>query len=252
VPVTPWVTLAELPEDRPPLDADPAASDGAWEQAAALATDVLYALSGRRWAGAAERTVTIVAVGGPAWPDVLGRDFWWDGSWGACVADGEVYNHACCHPPPRVRLPNSPITAVTAVTIGGVTRDPVSYRLNGRWLEDLTGTGWPTCDPGVTVTYTAGTDPPGSGRWAARELTLQLGYARLGDARCALPRNVTAVSRQGVTQSFTPAAELIKLGRTGLTDVDLWLGVVNPTGRRHRPSSWSPDTHPRYRQETPP
>lgn len=254
MPVEPWITVAELPEDRPVLAEDTDASDAEWGRAIRLAIDVLYALTGRRWAGAVQRQVEIVAVNGARWPALAGTvDWWWDGSWGACLAEGEVLNHVGCCPPIRVRLPHAPVASVDAVEIGGQVRDPSSYRLaDGRWLEDRTGRGWPTCDPGVLVTYTAGADPPDAGRWAARQLALQFGYARVGDPRCALPRNVTAIARQGVTQSFTPAAELISQGLTGLPEVDLWLGSVNPGGRRHRPSSWSPDTAPRtYPQETP-
>lgn len=241
MPLQPWVTVADLPEPRPTL------SDEEWAGLAELTTSVLFTLSGRRWAGRVRRTVQIVAVGGPAWPTTaLGADFWWDGSWGAHIDAGEIYNHDCCQPPREVRLPHAPVASVDLVQIGGQARDAGTYRLrDGRWLEDLTGRGWPTCDPGLVVTYSAGTDPPGEAREAARTLLLHLAYARTGDNRCRLPSNVTAVTRQGITQSFTPAADLIAAGRTGLAELDLWLATVNPTNRRHRPSSWSPDTHPR-------
>jgi hypothetical protein len=244
VPLAPWATAADLPTGRPVLDPDQARNDAVWSDLAALATSVLFALSGQRWAGRAQRTVEIIAAGGVRWPHVSsGIDWWWDGSWGAHLVGGEIVNHACCPHPPSVRLPHSPVASVDRVEIGGVARDAGTYRLRDRaWLEERTGVGWPTCDPGVVVTYTAGADPPPEGRAAAARLLLELGYARAGDTRCALPRNITSISRQGVTTSFTPAAELIAAGRTGLTDVDLWLGTVNPTNRRHRPSSWSPDT----------
>jgi hypothetical protein len=243
VPLDPWAAVADLPADRPALPG----GDEEWERVIALATSVLFTLSGRGWAGRRTRTVEVVAVRGARWAEVAaGPDFWWDGSWGAHVEDGEIVNHSCCDAPLAVRLPHSPVRAIESVTVGGVLRGPDTYRLrDGRWLEDRTRRGWPTCDPGLVVVYTAGTDPPPEARDAARTLALHLAYARAGDARCRLPSNVTAATRQGISQSFTPAAELIAAGRTGLTDVDLWLGTVNPTARRHRPSSWSPDTHPR-------
>jgi hypothetical protein len=253
VPVSPWVSVAELPEDRPLLGPDPDASDAEWARAARLATDVLYALSGRRWAGAVQRTVEIVAVNGVRWPALVGSvDWWWDGSWGACLERGEVINHAGCGPPVRVRLPHAPVASVDAVTVGDTLRDPSSYRLaDGRWLEDRTGRGWPTCDPGVLVLYTAGIDPPDTARWAARQLALELGYSRAGDGRCRLPSHRPSINRQGISQSFTPAADLIAKGLTGLPEIDLWLGSVNPGGRRHRPSVWSPEMPRTYQQETP-
>lgn len=245
MPVVPWVTVAELPEGRPELPG----GDEEWDTLALLATQVLFALSGRRWAGSTTRTVDVVAVGGTRWAELSSRaDWWWDGSWGAhaTVADGEVYNHDCCARPGAVRLPHAPVRRIESVTIGSTVRDPATYRIaDGRWLVDTSGRGWPTCDPGMTVAYTAGDDPPAVAVDLAAQLTVQLGYARVGDARCRLPRNVTAVARQGITQSFVPATQIIAAGRTGLDEVDLWLGTVNPANRRHRPSSWSPDTHPR-------
>jgi hypothetical protein len=244
VPLIPWATVDDLPDSRPVLDPDPTRDAAAWSDLAALATSVLFTLSGQRWAGATQRTVEIVAAGGVGWPRVsAGTDWWWDGSWGAHLIDGEIINHSSCPHPTEVRLPHTPVVSVDRVELGGTVRDAGTYRLRDRaWLEDRTGHGWPVCDPGVVVTYTAGTDPPPEARTVAARLLLELGYARAGDPRCALPRNVTSITRQGVTTSFTPAAELIKTGRTGLVDVDLWLGTVNPTNRRHRPSSWSPDT----------
>jgi hypothetical protein len=252
VPLAPWATADDLPASRPALDPDTEANDAAWSDLAALATAVLFTLSGRRWAGAVERTVEVIAAGGVRWPLVsAGTDWWYDGSWGAHLVDGEIVNHSCCPRPPEVRLPHAPIAEIIEVRVGATVRDAGTYRLRDRaWLEDLTGRGWPTCDPGVVVTYRAGTDPPPEARAAAVRLLLELGYARAGDTRCALPRNITAITRQGITTSFTPAAELIKEGRTGLTDVDLWLATVNPTNRRHRPSSWSPDTATRTYDRT--
>lgn len=243
MPVSSWVTVTELPEGRPELPG----GDEEWNALSHLATLVLFALSGRHWAGAVTRTVEVVAVGGTRWRELSsGDDWWWDGSWGAHVEAGQIVNHDCCGRPDRVRLPHAPVRSVDVVEVGSTTRDPASYRLtDGRWLEDRSGRGWPTCDPGLTVTYTAGEDPPEVARDLAAQLALQLGYARAGDSRCRLPRNVTSIARQGITQSFVPASQLIAEGRTGLDEVDLWLATVNPTNRRHRPSSWSPDTYPR-------
>lgn len=254
MPVVPWVTSADLPAERPALPG----GDEEWDALGALATSVLFTLSGGRWAGARTRVVDVVAVGARRW-ELLYRghtDWWWDGSWGACLDRGEVYNHTGCHRPRRVRLPHYPVRSVSEVRTGDTVRDPATYRLNeGRWLEDLTPHGgWPTCNPGITVTYVAGTDPPPEAADAARALALQLGYARAGDPRCRLPRNVTSITRQGTTTKLVPAADLIAQGRTGLEEVDVWLGVANPANRRHRPSSWSPDTDPRtyvHPEETP-
>lgn len=245
--VEPWVTYADLPAPLPVLPG----GEADWADPIALASEVLWALSGRRWAGVTTRTVEVVA---PAPAD----DFppGWDLTWGTVSAPhveaGRLVNRPCgCSAPAEVRLPGSP-SRVLSVTVSGALRDPASYRLNGQYLQDLSGTGWPTCEPGMVVQYESGKEPPAAGKAAAGLLAREFGKAIIGDPSCQLPANVTSVTRQGITQTIVPATQIIALGQTGVVSADLWLATVNPHRLTRRARAWSPDTHPRtYLRSTP-
>jgi hypothetical protein len=253
MPLPPWVVPADLPAGLP----------GAQEEldaACTLATDVLYGLSGRRWAGTRTRTIDVFAQRTPWWWSRADLGLAWDVTWGVCGAGlpavpvlvgGDLFNHSGCDRPPAIRLPDYPVTAVTAVTVAGQLRDPTTYRLIGsRYLEDGWD-GWQTCGLAatMTVTYTHGADPPAAGRAAAARLAAELARARAGQTS-GLPGYITQRVRQGESISYTSAATLFDKGRTGLGDVDLWLATVNPAGLRRRSRVWSPDTDPHYRTTT--
>jgi len=248
--VAPWVTLDAIPSppDLPGTEEEVAAE---WAAIIAQASEVLWALSGRRWFGTTTVTREVVAPS-PGCDLPPG----WDTSWGLAmhpvVVDGQITNRSCgCAPPPAVRLPGSPVE-VTEVQVRGTVRDAATYRLRGAYLEDLTGRGWPTCDPGIVVEYLSGKPPPPGGVRAAALLAKELALARLGDPACGLPTNTTSVTRQGITQTFVSAADLIDRGQTGLVPVDSWVATVNPAKLTRRARAWSPDTSPRtYRRTAP-
>ncbi len=243
--VAPWVELSAIPAPVPELPG----GEEEWAATIALASEVLWALSGRRWGGAVTRTVEVVAPT-PGEPIPSG----WDLSWGLvmhpAVIDGQIVNHGCCAAPSEVRLPGSPV-AVVSVSYRGAARDPDSYDLRGPYLRDLTGRGWPVCEPGVVVTYTSGKAPPEGGQRAAALLAREYALASLGQP-CGLPANVASQTRQGISQTFVTASQLIALGQTGVVPVDAWLATVNPGRLTRRARAWSPDTQPRtYRRTAP-
>lgn len=248
-----WVTRTDLPAGLP---GDQAALDAACE----LATASLYSMSGRRWAGRADRTIQVFASHTPWWWRRADLGLPFDPTWGMCGAGlpalpvmvgGEFYNHSGCERPPSIRLPDYPIRAVNAVRIGGQTRDPSTYRLIGaRFLEDG-WEGWPTCgwaDGGqavMEVDYAYGADPPTAGRNAAARLASELAKSAAGQ-QSALPGYLMQRVRQAVTETYVRTDFLFDKGRTGLADVDLWLIAVNPAGLRRRARSWTPETDPHY------
>lgn len=76
------------------------------------------------------------------------------------------------------------------------------------------------------VRYVKGLPVPEGGAQAVGRLASQVYLQCVGDRRCRLPQNVTQVQRQGVSASFEPPEP----GKTGLSDVDLWVQSVNPNG----------------------
>lgn len=229
-PCAPWVTEEDLGTPLPVLP-----EGVSWDLLTAFASEVLFDLSGQRWAGdCGEVTATLSAscwcgsgsgAGYPAWsPAVLG---------------GEIYNLGCCNPATLI-LPDSCARDVSAVTERGRTRPPGEYRLgrNGHLL-DTSGRGWFACGGGVEVTYSAGCLPPAGGVLAARTLSLELGKAAAGDSSCRLPSRVTSVIRQGVTIGVLDRWQDLDKHRTGIYTVDLWLSAVTQPVRGA--AVWSPD-----------
>lgn len=248
-----WLSRSDLPTGTPGGEAE---QDAACD----LATHVLFALSGRRWAGHITRTILIYAKGDPWWwhdAALGGADYgaslMGDG-WGLpalpVLYGGQIYN-STGRGQRGIRLPDYPVREVSAVRVAGQEVDPTTYWLSGsRYLQHSWLSGWPTiglgCDRVMEVDYAAGAEPPASGKTAAVLLATELSKAAAGQ-QSALPGYVTQRVRQATTESFVSAATLFEKGKTGLAPVDLWLSAVNPGGLRRRARSWSPDTDPLYR-----
>lgn len=238
--VAPWAELADLPAGRPA-----GLSDAEWERLIAQASEVLYQLSGGRYAGERRRTVEVWSPPAGAAPTLLDHEHLLIGTcWGA--------PHTGCRNPSSLRLPGFPVTEVHEVTVAGAVRDPATYRLwVRRYLETVGSWSWPLCS-GVLVDYTAGRTAPAAAREAAVDYALALGEARIDPDRSRLPGAQASITRQGITITYKTALDFTKAGKVGVAAVDNWLAAVNPTGRRHRPSAWSPDTDSKfYPQPTP-
>ena len=228
----PWITRDDLPEH---IQDETGALDAAVVDATLLvASDQLYALSGRRWQGAGcSRTVTLES-------DCNGR--------------GEQHTVRLLTGRPaawpwasRLQLGDYPVTQVTALLDqDGAVIPAEQWRLvNGRDLEALdpaTGrpTGWRWTQ--VTVSYEYGQAPPAGGVAAAAVLAGELLLARAGSTHCRLPDRVQQVTRQGVSIAVLDPLDFLDRGRTGLIEVDTWIAAVNPGRARARPMVWSPDT----------
>jgi hypothetical protein len=243
-----WATLADVPEQyRDRVDEE------TWERLLMQASEIMWALSGRRWYGAGcEETATLRSN-----PPSAGRGTWpYDDTWGrcACAAFG-AWTGSGWYPPPfgshpgidhpepiAIRLPRNPIEAVVEVTENGVTVDPDAYRLTrSGWLERVDGGHWGVCGDVTEVTYTFGEPPPEGGVQAVITLAVQLMLDSIGDAKCRLPARVTNLTRQGISVSVMDPMDFLSNGRTGFYLVDLWLAAVNPLNRPARGYVWSPD-----------
>lgn len=214
------------------------------------ASQVLWELSGRRFAGLCSDTVRPCRVGcGCGGWQVLSRGHLVmpEGHWGYCEG-----SPCGCHDLSRVLLSGYPVREIIEVKIDGVVIAASEYRLDEeRYLTRLNGDSWPSCarldlpdteDGTFSVVYTYGQSPPLLGSQAAGELACQIYLACLGDSDCKLPTGATRVVRQGITverQTFSYDVAN-RAWRTGLQLVDLFLNTYNPTNLRRRPAFWGP------------
>lgn len=227
-------------------------------QAARLATDVVWALSGRRFGLC---TVTLR----PCRRDCAteypwGWTEWRPGStWEPhpALIGGRWFNVICgdcgetcsCARLSEVTLP-APVHRVIEVKVDGAPVVTGGYRLDdSRTLVRLGGAEWPRCNDltltdtevgtwSVTAEY--GVEVPEGGRWAVGELACHLLRAFRGED-CRLPQNVTRLVRQGVTIEFPTITELFQRGLTGLYLVDLFVKTWNPEGLRRRSQTYRVD-----------
>lgn len=232
-------------------------------RAIAVATNILFRLSGRQFPGLCERTVH------PCFGSNCGCccDGWgigngWEWSfigWPYPTMpmriDGEWFNIGCCDGKcelPRVRLP-MPVADVTEVVVDGIILDPSAYDVQQyRFLRRLDGGVWP-CSNDYTkdsspyagppdgskdgtweITYVYGREPDEGGKLAVEILACQIAKARCGASDCVLPQRLREIVRDDVTMTFIDPMEFLAGGRTGIYEVDLWLAGVNPAGIQRR------------------
>lgn len=232
-------------------------------EAVAVATEVIWALSGRQFGLC---TVTLRPCRRECtdfpWPSG-GFSEWAGSSWiSPQLISGQWFNVVCgrcttscsCTSISEVVLP-APVYDVVQVKVDGVIVSGSEYRLDdNRFLVSL-GDDWPTCNdlsqddtqPNTwSVTARYGLDVPEGGAWAVGELACELVRARNGED-CRLPRNVTQLVRAGVTIQFPNVVELLREGLTGLYLVDQFINTWNPSGLRRRSGVYSVDRPPHRR-----
>lgn len=170
------------------------------------------------------------------------------GTWVNCACSG-----GCdCAPSCSVDL-RIPVAEVTEVKVDGAVLDPSAYSLVGQWLTRTdAGACWVSCqDPSIadtetgtfSVTFKPGRPLPVAGQIAAGRLAGEFVKACAG-AECALPAQISSLTRQGVDVEFVDPSEVLTAGRTGIREVDLFIQAVNPSGLRHRSRVMSPDLKP--------
>lgn len=260
-PCTPWLSGDDVAEC-----CSVETSDGAiFDAAATQASDVLFELSGRKFAGECERTVRPECDSCFCGYQILSRGYVigpWDYGYPLMLCNSCLI--ACS--PSRIKLAGYPVRSIDEVKIDGVVLAATEYNLwNSRYVTRLNDAHWPvaqdltledTEDNTFSITYTYGADPPDLGVSAAAQLACEIYKACTAD-NCALPSGTVRVSRQGVTVdklAFTSWAHQsetrTQIGgwRTGLPLVDLFLQTYNPKGIMRRPVFWSPGKR-QYAQE---
>jgi hypothetical protein len=233
---SPWVT---------DLTCEGVVDQTALTDAALVASEVLYALSGRQWPGICEETVRPCSTSrGPhdTVQHLAGSNTWV--SYGGCGCG--QWDDCACGGVSLLQLRRDALD-VLEVTEGEFLITDWALQDNGRLLRVPPGV-WPCCQdltapvgsPGsFAVTYTYGAEPPASAVAAATEFACQLARATVG-LPCDLPERVTSVSRQGVSFAILDPQDFLVTGRTGIYSVDLFLQSVNPKRLARRGSVWAP------------
>lgn len=228
-------------------------------QAVQVATEVVWALSGRQF-GLCTVTLRPCRRECQDFPWPLTSEPWsWAGQqWlSPALIGGQWFNQVCgrcvqgcsCSSLSEVVLP-APVHRIVEVKVDGVPLVTGSYRLDdNRTAVRTDGTEWPRCQDleapdtatdtwSITAEY--GTAVPEGGAWAVGELACQLLRAARGED-CRLPAGVTQLVRQGVTIDFPDVVELFDKGVTGLYLVDLFVRTWNPGKLKRRSGVYSVD-----------
>jgi len=206
--------------------------------AARAAQDILWGLSGRRL-GLCHTTESYRA---PCTSRCVGLP---EGTPAGVRYRLEEQPRSCC----RIRLAQTPVRAVTEVSLYGVALDPSEYALHRGNLVRL-GLCWPCdsecLDPPIRVSYSYGVDVGALGELAMGELACEILHG-MKNEDCRLPANVISVTRQGVTYDLGDAATLFAQGRIGLPISDAFLRASNPGKLMSASSVHSPDVARRIR-----
>lgn len=202
-------------------------------KAIALSSEILYYLSGSRWAGVKTETVRPMSSEpcGCGWAstDPARRNAWRGG--------------ARCAPVRQQELGGFPVVSIEQVKVYGDVIDPARYRVDDRrYLTAVRSSAdqdrlwWPSCqrldlpdtEEGTwSVRYRWGAAPPAAGAAASAALACELALMLAGDDEdgpgCRLPAAWTSITRAGVTVTRAGVDALAQSGLTGLPEVDLWL-----------------------------
>ena len=225
-------------------------------EAAKAASNLLWALSGRRYTGAVTVTERYICTHRAFLLGPSAQTF------NATLLDGNVYNipreefndfaeltSDGLSPTSRIRLRGKPVQKIHTIrTRAGRVVNPSSYYLvDHSTIQAASGVPWTPCD--IEVTYTYGSAVPTLGKMAARTLAIEFAKLWSGDDECALPQRITSVARQGVSYTILDPHDFIDELRTGIYSIDLFLKSVNPDGARNRAKVFNPDI-PRARRYT--
>lgn len=249
----PWCTIADLPCQDYTLDPDVV------EQWIVFASEVLYELSHRLFPGPCP------VIARPCAARRRGNEpKWWPspqrGGMGSCSCNRA--NRCGCNSLDEIDL-GPDVVSIERVLIDGEVVPSTEYALEGgRFLVGYTQSdgsrrSWPCCQdlalpataPGTfAVEFTRGRMPPRGGVLAAASLSCELIASATPDADCRLPKRVTTVTRQGVSIAILDPLTLFAEGRTGIAEVDLWLGSIEYGAANRESVVVDPMAQQRYTQ----
>lgn len=235
-PCTPWLSDEEalgccLAKNGVPIPegADPAVyiDPQVLQDAVDVATEILWALSGRQFSGPCDIDVSL-----------CGCD---------CGCETSCGCKRGCHPSFSLDLRRwAPVQQVTAVTVEGSVVPVTDYRLvRHRWLQRVDGTDWARCvyeENHLVVAMTVGKPPPGSAKRAVEALVCYL----MQDCTqgCGTLDRARSVVRQGISIDVATMDETLMNDMLGIKEVDLFLRLYNPQRGRHSSFVYTPDLVP--------
>ncbi|MDF2751663.1 MAG: hypothetical protein K0S82_45 [Gaiellaceae bacterium] len=259
-PCEPWIDDQDVAEC---CGADVGSDTWLFHASAISSSNLLWRLSGRQYSGICQRTVRPCndrECGFQTLPSgyVIDHNALWLGrTWSPGVCG--------CDPVSKIELANYPVIDIVEVKIAGVAIDPSEYELRRHQYlirkRDADGNQqfWPSCqiqdlddteEGTFSIRYLHGINPPQEGIDAARQLACEIykscpnAEAQAAAANCALPKNATRVTKQGITIELGALRFTKSEGwKTGMNLVDAFLNSVNPYGKQRRPAIWSPDEH---------
>jgi hypothetical protein len=225
-------------------------------EAAKAASNLMWALSGRKYSGITTVTERYICAGrvyryGPSTNNTQ-----------AVLVDGDVANFYSDNldfyegitadgttSSSRIRLRGRPVTKIHTVRdrSGKIISPNKYYLVDHSTMQAAVGVPWTPCN--IEITYSYGIEPPTLGKMAARTLAIEFAKLWSGDV-CELPQRVTSIARQGVSYTLLDSQDFVEDLRTGLYVVDMFLKSVNPDKARAKARVFSPDV-PRARRNTP-
>lgn len=256
-PCVAWITGDDVAECCGAAVADVGTFTVLLDDAADVASQLLYEYSGRRFAGLCSRNGVRPCHGGcDCDVQILSR--------GHIVGGSSCSGSSCwCHGLSRVKLAGY-VREITQVKISGDVLDPSEYRLDEhKYLTRMNGNRWPSCsradlpdteDGTFSVSYTYGRTPPLAAIDAAKQFACEI-YQQCSasvsgtEADCQIPANATRVTRQGITVERSAIfARNPDTGawETGMGSVDFFLNAYNPKGIQRRGLFFGPGARQRF------
>lgn len=248
---SPWLQSSDLCD--PCLDND-AITDETKDRMIGIASDLLFERTGRRFPGFCRETIRPCASScscvSPTTHGSYADNFRYDPATRTQCC-GSCYDSCSCRRIPEIKLPVTPVVRIDEVKVDGVILDPSAYRIdNHQFLVRLGGERWPSSqdlladdtEPNTfSVQYVYGTFPPPAGVLAASVLACELILACTPglSGKCRLPRNVTSVSRQGISFQLLRDSGILNLA-TGIAEIDFFIQTY--AGPKRNAQIFSPDT----------
>jgi hypothetical protein len=260
-PCAPWIDCDDITDSCTVDAADLPLLDGI----AAMASHIMFEISGRQFTGNCEKTVRPCNLACSCWDNGWNGWFGSPWSWGNNGSgwgwfDGFGTCHCSCDSLSRVKLSGYPVTQILEVKIDGAVIANTEYRLD-EWTfltrmrdsaDPNTELHWPSCqildlddtEAGTwSVTYLAGMEPPLAGKAAAVALACEL----LPSGDCKLPSGAVKIVRNGIQiDRLQPLSSMLLQGMTGIVAIDAFMASVNSSRLRRRPTTYSPNRRGRY------